>query len=159
MFVLLSTVGLVLLSTVGMLGGIALLLGIIFGAVAALQRRYADRIASDEGVVLRSGPMWVKTALDNYRSPTQYSNGKRSLGRGELLLTPSALVVVINRGFRFEAADLVSVSAREVDGRLVLTTEKPPGATGRVKIEARVGDVPAWLFALEQRGVQIAREG
>lgn len=148
------SIGLVGLMIAGAIAMVAAILVIALAVAGAAQRAAAEKIAASEGVVLRSGKTVIKSAYENYVSPTMRASWKRSIAGGELLLTPESLNVITARGFRFTNDDLTKVSAKVEDGHIVLETDQPPSATGKVRIEARVSDAQGWLEALRRRGAR-----
>lgn len=148
-----AVVGIVI-SIVGLLVFVGLLLVVIFWLVSRATKRMAEDVAK-EGVELRSGMQRMKTALKGYKSPTAYYGHKISINYGEVLLVPSALVVVAGiRLLRFANEDLSS-AAVSIDGKkLRFHTTKPTGATGEVEVVFEPSDPSAWLRALETRGVR-----
>lgn len=144
----------VLVGVVGIVVFVGLLLVVIFWLVSRATKRMAEDVAK-EGPELRSGMHKIKTSLKRYKSARAYYGHKISLNYGEVLLVPSALVVVAGiRMLRFANEDL-SHAEMSIDGpKLRFKTSKPTGATGEVEVVFQPHDPSAWLRALESRGVR-----
>ncbi len=128
----------------------------VFYLIARVQKRLAEDLILREGLVLRSGRTWISMALDNYRSEARYSSWRRSRNRGEVLLTNQALVVLHVVGFRFSDVDIASLQVAAEGTTLLLKTDNPPAASGRVELRFRVNDPSAWVAALGARGARSA---
>lgn len=110
--------------------------------IAARHRRIVREL-EPEGIERRSGRRVVHLSLRNVHTPGALISFRKARVTGELVLTRQALVVLASPNFRFDATALRDLVAEVRDGRLHLTTEHPPGASGRVEITIQVDDADA----------------
>jgi hypothetical protein len=141
-------------------GGIALaviayVVVLVAGISWLLRRNIARRRAGleVEGVVRDSGVCGATTRYRRYRGRRIYSGGGFRRSPAQLVLTRSHLHLLGVRGAEpVPLADLRRYRAAVEDGRLVMTTEEPVSATGRLEVRAAVPDPTAWLAALRAAG-------
>ena len=141
-------------------GGIALaviayVVVLVAGISWLLRRSIARRRAGleVEGVVLDSGVCVATARYRRYRGRRIYSGGGLRRNPAQLVLTRSHLHLLGVRGAEpVPLAELHRYGAAVEDGRLVMTTEKPVDATGRLEVRAAVPDPAAWLAALRAAG-------
>ncbi|HEU5056034.1 MAG TPA: hypothetical protein VFU21_05895 [Kofleriaceae bacterium] len=141
-------------------GGIALaVMGYLVVLVAAitwwLRKRIARRRAAieGEGVECDSGPCLATARYRKYRARGMYSGGGIRRNPAQLVLTRTHLHLLGVRGAEpVPVAELHRYRATVDDGRLVITTDEPVGATGRLEVRVRVLDPDAWLTALGAAG-------
>jgi hypothetical protein len=141
----------IILLVLGVVVFVALLVGFILFVVSRVQRAAIARIEA-EGIERRSGSCAMTIRLRNYRSPQIYASSQTSRKYGELLLVRDALVVLsVGREVRFAFPD---TDVKIEEGRLVLETDKPKGASGWAKISASAPDPESWLRELRERGAR-----
>lgn len=141
-------------------GGIALaviayVVVLVAGISWLLRRIIARRRAKleVEGVVRDSGVCVATARYRSYRGGGIYSGGGLRRNPAQLVLTRSHLHLLGVRGAEpVPLAELHRYRAAVEEGRLVMTTEEPVGATGRLEVRAAVPDPAAWLADLRAAG-------
>ena len=118
-----------------------------------LRRRIARRRAAieGEGVERDSGPCLATARYRKYRGRGMYSGGGIRRNPAQLVLTRTHLHLLGVRGAEpVPLAELHRYRATVDDGRLVITTDEPVGATGRLEVRAAVPDPDEWVAALRK---------
>ena len=147
----------VLLLVTGLMVIVAIPLVIVRGAIGGRRREQLARtIAQLEpaGIVRKSELVGGSVRYRNYRAPGVY-RGIAIIGtRAALVLTREELVVVGGHAQRIPVATLGKYVATVQDGKLVLATDEPTGATGHVALHLRLPDAEAWAKDLRQAGAR-----
>jgi hypothetical protein len=124
---------------------------LVAGITWLLRRNIARRRAAieAEGVERDSGPCLATARYRKYRGRRLYSGGGIRRNPAQLVLTRTHLHMLGIRGAEpVPLAELHRYRAAVDDGQLVITTDDPVGATGRLEVRAGVPDPDAWLAAL-----------
>ncbi len=126
---------------------------LVAGITWLLRRNLARRRAAieGEGVERDSGPCLATARYRKYRGRGIYSGGGIRRNPAQLVLTRAHLHLLGVRGAEpVPLAELHRYRAAVEDGRLVITTDDPVGATGRLEVRAAVPDPDAWVAALSK---------
>lgn len=146
-----------LLLITGLMVIVAIPLVIVRGAIGGRRREQLARtIAQLEsaGIVRRSEIVGGSVRYRHYRAPGVYRGAGISATRAGLVLTREELVVVGGHAQRIPVAALGKYVVTVQDGKLVLATDDPPGATGHVALHLRLPDAEAWAKDLRQAGAR-----
>jgi hypothetical protein len=139
---------------------VAVFTAVLFAAVnSGLRRSIARRRAAleGEGVVRDSGVCRVSARYRRFRGRGLYMGAGIRIGSGQLILTRAHLHVLGVRGAEpVPLAELHRYRASVADGRLVITTDEPVGATGRLELRIKLDDAPSWVDALDDAGSRAA---
>lgn len=114
---------------------------------------FANLVAAlePEGIEMQSPFVGGSVRYRDYRAPGRYHMASIRALRAALVLTRSHLVIFTAREQRIPRAELAQWSPTVQDGKLVLATDSPPGATGHMALHLRVADPEAWVTALATR--------
>ncbi len=149
--------GIVALAIIGPLVLVTVVLVIVFAAVRKAIDRAAEGLAS-EGIELDSGPVTVTTRMRSFRAPGIISAGGIRRNPARVVLTKQRLHI-LQRPQRYgiiERADLARFTLDNVDGKLRLRSEGPPGASGEIDYRIPVRDLDEWMAALGAAGARRA---
>jgi hypothetical protein len=136
---------------------VATVLAIVIGVVRGARRKTFAQLRAqiDQDVVVRESPfVGGSIRYRDYRAPGMYTGAGIRAMRAALVLTRKELVIFRARTLRIPYADLAKYSASTLDGKLVLATDQPPGATGHIAYHFRVSDADEWVTALRGAGAQ-----
>lgn len=151
------TTGLVVGIVAGSLIVMASALVVVRVIVTSVRRKQmAKLLASFEpgSVVRTSAVVGGSVRYRNYRARGVYRGLGIQATRAGLVLTSSELVVVGGHSQRIAVHDLGKYVATTKDGKLVLATDHPPGATGHLELHLRLPDADEWANALRQAGAR-----
>ncbi len=134
----------------------AVLTAVLFAAVSwGIKKSIGRRRAAleGEGVERDSGMCRVRARYRRFRGRGLYMGAGIRVGSGQLVLTRAHLHVLGVRGAEpVPLAELHRYRASVADGRLVITTDEPVGATGRLELRIRLDDAASWVDALDDAG-------
>jgi hypothetical protein len=115
--------------------------------------------ATQEGLILDSGPVWMTVRYRGFRSDSIFVGVGIRKTRITALLTRERLAFLprSRHYFTIARADLgrFKVGVAE-DGALRIHTEDPPGASGSIDYRLPVADASAWVATLAEAGAQRA---
>jgi hypothetical protein len=139
---------------------VATILFVVFTLVGWAARRAREAL-EPEGIVLDSGSQWLTVRMSNYRRQGRYTRKAFSKGKGYVVFTRQALVVLsgtagTGNGIRCPSSELRRFSVGITDGKLHLVSDSPPGATGHVDYRIAVPDPDRWVSTLCAAGAQPA---
>jgi hypothetical protein len=140
---------------VGPLALVATVLWIVFSLVRKAIARAAAALGP-EGIELDSGPITVTTRYRKFRAPRIYSSGGVHRGPSWVVLTKRRLHILKRPQFYgiIERESLGRFSVGVEKGRLRLSSDDPPGATGHIEWKIPVADPAAWVSALRAAGAR-----
>jgi hypothetical protein len=119
-----------------------------------LRRSIARRRAAleGEGIVRDSGVCRVAARYRRYRGRGLYAGAAIRVGSGQLVLTSSHLHVLgVRDAEPVPRAELHRYRFAVDRERLVITTDDPVGAIGRLELRFGVPDPADWVHALEEQ--------
>jgi hypothetical protein len=129
--------------------------GINWGFRRSIARRRAA--LEGEGVVRDSGACRVSARYRRYRASGYYAGAAIRVNPGQLVLTRVHLHILGVRGAKpVPLAVLHRYRASVADGRLVIITDQPVGATGRLELRLKLDDAASWVDALDDAGSHAA---
>lgn len=147
---------------IGALLLIAIILGAVFGVLRyVFLKRWArerEELAG-EGVVLDSGLRNTTIRFKGYREPGFYSALGIRAGKISLLLTRETLAIFGFRSKRIPRGELHRYSVACADGRLILSSDNPVGATGHIEFRVSLDNPQEWADALRAAGALPAPAG
>lgn len=147
--------------------GIPLVVGttlfVVFTMVARTTRRAREAL-EQEGVVLDSSSQWITVRMNKFRRQGRYTSNAISKGRGYVVFTRQALVVLsgsagTGTGIRCPSSELGRFSVGIINGKLHLVSDSPPGATGHIDYRIAAPDPERWVTTLCAAGAQPAMRG
>lgn len=146
------------------IAGAVLLVAVVTAALFAavnwgIKRSIARRRAAleGEGVVRDTGVCRVRARYRRFRGRGLYMGAGVRISPGQLVLTRAHLHVLGVRGAEpVPLAELHRYRASVADGRLVITTDEPLGATGRLELRIELDDAASWVDALDDAGSRAA---
>lgn len=145
-------------------GGLALLVVVFtIGLFAVINWGFRWSIArrraalEGEGVERDSGACRVSARYRRFRSAGYYARAALRVNPGQLVLTGAHLHILGVRGVApIPRAELGRYRAGVDRGRLLLATDEPVDATGRLELRFKLDDAASWVVALDDAGCQAA---
>ena len=140
------------LLVLGVLSFAVLIVAFVFGLVAWIRKRIIAKLAPD-GIKKRSGSRRLHINLHDFVGQGMRS-GMRSIKPGELVLTGKGLYILCPFPIQVSGTDLSNLRVAHKDGKLVLETDQPFEATGRVELSFECEDAAEWTSVLALGGAQ-----
>lgn len=144
-------------------GAVVLLVGtillVVFSIVGRGLRARAERDRAElerEGIVLDGGMRNAVVRYEGYSEPGLYATLSVHTAAKRLVLTRETLAILGSRPKRIPRAELHRYSVTTKDGKLVVCSDNPVGASGHVEMRIAVDDPAAWTRALLEAGASSA---
>jgi hypothetical protein len=137
--------------------GVGAILGTVFTLVfRAIRKREAVLRAEleHEGIVKESARVSGSVRYRDYKAPGFYASRSLSTTSRRLVLTRATFAMIGGgRNYRVPRGELhrYAVTTNE-DGRLVIVTDSPVGASGHMDMRLKMPDAESWVRALREAG-------